>query len=67
MAGIKITGYGCAHGDRTVTNEELARVVDSSDAWIRSRTGIESRYFADNRSNLDMACEAAEMALQRWG
>ena len=67
MAGIRIRGYGYAHGDKVVTNDDLAAMVDTSDAWIREKTGIVSRHFAEHRSNADMAQEAAEGALRTAG
>lgn len=41
-----IVGWGMAAPDRVVTNHELAQIVDTSDEWIRSRTGIEQRRVA---------------------
>ena len=47
-----------------VTNDELATRVDTSDAWIRERTGITQRYIAaEGQSTADMAAEAAKAAL----
>lgn len=40
MAGMKILGWGSAHGDRCVSNEDMKQYVDTSDEWIRSKTGI---------------------------
>ena len=67
MAGIKIIGLGRAAGDLTVTNETLAETVDTSDDWIREKSGIRSRYFAVKKTNTDMAFEAAQMALHHAG
>ncbi|MBQ8563889.1 MAG: beta-ketoacyl-ACP synthase 3 [Firmicutes bacterium] len=67
MGGIRIIGLGKATGERTVTNEEMSRIVDTSDQWIREKTGIRSRYFAENKSNADLAAEAAEMAIDDAG
>lgn len=67
MAGIKIKGFGRSHGDRVVTNEDMTMTVDTSDQWIRSKTGIESRYFAEKMSNEDMAFAAAEQAVREAG
>ena len=36
MAGMKILGWGSAHGDRCVSNEDMKQYVDTSDEWIRS-------------------------------
>lgn len=64
MAGMKILGYGTAHGDRAVSNDDMKEYVETSDQWIREKTGIGQRYFAENRSNTDMAAEAGSKALQ---
>lgn len=67
MAGIKIIGLGRAEGDRIVTNDDLAQIVDTSDEWVRAKTGIRSRFFAEDKSNEDMAFEAANQALEKSG
>ncbi len=67
MAGIRILGLGSSRGERNVTNEMLAQTVDTSDSWIRSKTGIRSRYFAEKKNNGDLAAEAAETAIRRAG
>ena len=54
---------GQCHGDRCVSNEDMKQYVDTSDEWIRSKTGIGQRYFAENKSNLDMAAEAGAKAV----
>ena len=38
MAGIRILGCGYSYGDRIVTNDDMAKIVDTSDAWIRRKT-----------------------------
>src|SRR5690606_18290127 len=53
---------------RVVTNEELSRVVDTSDEWIRERTGIrERRQAADDEVTSDLAVQAARAALKAAG
>ncbi|MCI8609632.1 MAG: ketoacyl-ACP synthase III [Firmicutes bacterium] len=64
MAGIRIIGLGKSTGDRQVTNQDLTKLVDTSDEWIRKKSGIQSRYFAEYRTNCDMAVEAAEGAIE---
>ena len=44
--GIKISGLAAAVPDNKVTNHDLAKTLDTSDEWIRGRTGIQSRYHA---------------------
>ena len=47
MNGIKIAGLGMALPERCVTNDDMAKIVETSDEWIRTRTGVETRYFID--------------------
>ena len=67
MAGIKVLGYGHARGEREVTNDDLSKIVDTTDEWIKSKSGIESRFFAENKDDDDLAMEAAVMALDTAG
>lgn len=67
MAGIKIIGLGKSQGDTVVTNDDLAKIVETSDQWIREKSGIRSRFFARKKSNADMAAEAAEKAIENAG
>ena len=61
---IGITGLGVHVPDKVVTNEELAGLVDTSDEWIRERTGIrERRIAADDEALTDIALPAARAAL----
>jgi len=61
---VEIAGTGAYLPERVVTNEELSRTVDTSDEWIRQRTGIRERRFADpGKSSLYMATSAAQAAL----
>lgn len=61
---IKILGTGSAIPSRFVTNDDLAKVMDTSDEWIRSRTGIGGRHIAITETSNDMAAEAAQKALE---
>jgi len=59
-----IAGYGSFAPAKTLTNEELAKMVDTSDEWIATRTGIKVRHVtADNESTAFLATEAAKKAL----
>jgi len=61
---IEIIGTGRAVPQKRVTNDDLAAKIDTSDEWIRSHTGIGSRYIADeNTACSDLASEAAKNAL----
>ncbi len=63
-----VTGVGGYLPDRIVSNEELARRVDTSDEWIRERTGITQRHqAADHQQVSDLAVEAARRALVAAG
>lgn len=62
-AGARIIGTGHYQPARVVTNDELARLVETNDAWIRQRVGIETRRYADSESVAEMATEAARAAL----
>lgn len=63
-----ITGVGGYLPEDVVTNEELSRVVDTSDDWIRERTGIRQRHRArDDQAVSDLAVEAARQALASAG
>jgi 3-oxoacyl-[acyl-carrier-protein] synthase-3 len=51
-----------------VTNEDLSRIMDTSDEWIRQRTGIEQRFWVQgDEATSDLALKAAEIAIQRAG
>jgi 3-oxoacyl-[acyl-carrier-protein] synthase-3 len=68
VAHARILGVGAYRPPRIVTNEEASRHIDSSDAWIRSRTGIVTRrWAAPDESIGDMAEFAAEKALAAAG
>ncbi|MGD0712690.1 MAG: beta-ketoacyl-ACP synthase III [Gaiellaceae bacterium] len=65
---VSITGLGCKVPDRVVTNDELARHVDTSDEWIMERTGIRERRMAAPEEALsDIALPAAQEALRQAG
>ncbi len=59
-----ILGTGSALPARIITNEELSRMVDTSDDWIRSRTGISQRRVCSSESLTDLAYQAALQALE---
>ena len=60
----RIIGTGSALPALLVSNRELEKTVDTTDEWIRSRTGIESRHIAVEETTTSMAIEAAKKALQ---
>ncbi len=63
MAGITIIGTGHYVPGKPVSNSALAKVMDTSDEWIRQRTGIEQRYYvAEGEGVSDLAAEASRLA-----
>jgi 3-oxoacyl-[acyl-carrier-protein] synthase-3 len=63
-----ILGCGAYLPERILTNDDLARMVDTSDDWITERTGIKQRHIAaEGELTSDMAVAAAEQALERAG
>jgi 3-oxoacyl-[acyl-carrier-protein] synthase III len=65
---ISITGIGAYAPDRVVTNDDLSKMMDTSDEWIVERTGIrERRVAADDQALSDLALPAARTALEQAG
>ena len=65
MARSVIAGSGAAIPPNRVTNAMLARVVDTTDEWIRERSGVETRYFVDpGTATSDLGAAAAARALE---
>ncbi|HYD08515.1 MAG TPA: beta-ketoacyl-ACP synthase III [Acidimicrobiales bacterium] len=60
--GISIRGWGLALPEKIVTNDDLAQTLDTSDEWIRERTGIHERRIGGTTSGL--ATEAAQRAIE---
>lgn len=65
--GCKITGSGKALPSMTVTNDDLSKIVETSDEWIVERTGIRERRIAVQETATDLASEAGAAALRRAG
>ncbi|MEY4740648.1 MAG: hypothetical protein RL402_173 [Actinomycetota bacterium] len=64
----RIYALGASRGHQTVTNDDIAGPIDSSDEWIRQRTGIVTRKRADSEQSLiDMAVEASKEAIEKSG
>ena len=61
---MKILGTGSALPKKVVTNDDLAQVMDTSDEWIKSRTGIEKRHIAVEETTTSMPVEAAKKAIE---
>lgn len=67
MYEMNILGYGWAAASKQVTNDDLSRLVDTSDEWISTRTGIRSRYISDGENTSDLGRRAAQMAIKNAG
>ncbi|MCH5344873.1 MAG: ketoacyl-ACP synthase III [Acetatifactor sp.] len=66
MIGI-IKGTGACLPEKEVDNNELARIMDTSDEWIRERTGIIRRHLISGETTVSMSARAAERALENAG
>ena len=64
---IKIIGTGSALPTNLVTNDDIAKLVDTSDEWISERTGIKSRYSSTGETVASLAATACERALENAG
>ena len=64
---IRISGTGSALPEKILTNAELEKTVDTSDAWIRERTGIGERHIAEKETAASLAAEACRRALADAG
>lgn len=68
MSGIKLLATGSALPQHVVTNHDLEQIMDTSDEWIRSRTGIEARHHCSREEcHTSLCLEAAKKALERSG
>lgn len=64
---LKILGTGSFLPELSVSNDRLSEIMDTSDEWIRSRTGIEERHIAVTETTTSMAVEAAKRAIENAG
>ena len=69
MYNSKITGLGFYVPDRVVTNDDLSKLMDTNDEWIRERTGIEERRHVvpGKDTTSSMGVKAAKIAMERAG
>ncbi len=68
MPRVKITALGCYAPPRVLNNHDLEKMVETSDQWIKERTGISERRIADpSAATSDLATEAAKAALAARG
>jgi len=68
MPRTRFLGTGFAVPDRVVTNDDLSRMMDTTDEWIRTRTGIrERRWVREGETGVDLALAATHRALEMAG
>ncbi len=67
MHGVKISGIGRAVPELELSNDDIAKFIDTSDEWIASRTGIKSRHISTGETTTDLAAKAAQNALEDSG
>lgn len=64
---IRIVGTGSFLPENIMTNDDLSKIMDTSDEWISTRTGIRSRHLAKEETTAQMSAQAAEQALAEAG
>ena len=68
VAHTRIYALGAARGNQVVSNDDIAGPIDSSDEWIRQRTGVPTRNRAsEDQSMMDLAVEASKEAIAKSG
>lgn len=67
MKTVKITGTGSALPQRRVTNDDIAQLVDTTDEWIRERTGIRERRISTGETVAELSASACSRALKMAG
>lgn len=67
MITSRIVGTGSYVPEQIVTNDDLAKIVDTNDEWIRTRTGIRQRRLVTAEGTSQMAARAARKALEQSG
>jgi 3-oxoacyl-[acyl-carrier-protein] synthase-3 len=63
VRGARFTGWGTALGHKVVTNNDLAKTMDTNDEWVRERTGIQRRHIGGSTSELSAISGAAAMKM----
>lgn len=67
MRGLRFVSIARYVPEKVVTNDDLSRIVDTNDEWIRTRTGIGERHFSEGETAVDLCVRAARLALERAG
>lgn len=63
VRGARFTGWGTALGHKVVTNDDLARTMDTNDQWIRERTGIQRRHVGGTNTELSIISGGAALKM----
>ena len=64
---LKIIGMGKGIPERCVTNDDLAKFIDTDDEWVFTRTGIKTRHICTHESLTDLSVTASKQALEKAG
>lgn len=64
---FKVLGTGSYAPNKVITNDDLSKMIDTSDEWIKKRIGIERRHVSVNETAVDMGVKAAERAIEQAG
>jgi 3-oxoacyl-[acyl-carrier-protein] synthase-3 len=68
MLRTRLVGTGFVTGEHKVTNDDLARMMDTSDQWIRERSGVEERYYVEaGTTTTDLGAAASRKAIEDAG
>ncbi|MBQ8826683.1 MAG: ketoacyl-ACP synthase III [Oscillospiraceae bacterium] len=67
MFGINILGTGSYAPELCITNDDMAKVVETNDEWISTRTGIKSRHYSNGELTWQMGAKAAQKAIEAAG
>ncbi|MGG5461690.1 beta-ketoacyl-ACP synthase III [Clostridium sp. B9] len=67
MKNAKMIGFGLYTPENLIENDRLKEFLETSDEWIRTRTGIERRYISTGENTSDLATEASKKALEQSG
>ena len=67
MTYARISGTGSVLPDKVLTNADLEKIVDTSDEWIRDRTGIKKRHVVEDETTCDIAETASRRAIEAAG
>lgn len=67
MTGVNVLGVGKSVPETVVTNEDFTKIVDTSDEWISTRTGMKTRHITNGEPTWLLASNAAKQAIERAG